>query len=264
MDAGFDKTQIISDYTAFLQALLPETTGFCCYDSRGRRFWHEQPAGEVAFPEQYEAILREVLGVPERAASIGCVSLEQATACIVPLIGDNEHILGALTVLLDSNANLTYESCLNRLQPAVRSLERELTLRYRLVGLYKQLSVRSAEENLLHQVEKTRTPGQALRKDPGTYPVALPAFSVDPRRSPDHPGTAIFACSRGRTVKPVELTLMLSDMTEQAPVETDGSRDTKNIVRFDAESDVLATSVRDDKKRGDRSSGVVRMEKIRF
>jgi len=247
MDAGFDKNQIISDFTAFLQALLPETTGFCCYDSRGHRFWHEQSAGEVAFPEQYDAVLREVLGVRERAASIGRVSLEQGTAYIVPLTGDNGYTLGVLTVLLGPTADLTYESCLNRVRPAVRSLERELTLRYRLVGLYKQLSVRSAEENLLHQVEKLVHLHRPCEK-------TLAHILLLCRRFLSIRGAALITPERnlrlfeGETLKPVELTLMLSEMVEYAALETDSSKEVKNIVRFDRAADVLAMLVRDDKK----------------
>jgi diguanylate cyclase (GGDEF)-like protein len=248
MDAGFDKNQIISDYTAFLQALLPEIIGFCCYDSRAHRFWHEQSTGEITFPEQYDAVLRQVLGVPERAVSIGRVRLEQAMAYIVPLIGDDQHTLGALTVLLDPTVDLpTYESCLNRVQPAVRSLERELTLRYRLVGLYKQLSVRSAEENLLHQVEKLVHLRRPCEK-------TLAHILLLCRRFLSIRGAALITpernlrLSEGETVKPVELALMLSDMTEQVSMASEPSKDSKNIVRFDAEADVLAMSVHDDKK----------------
>ena len=154
MDGGFDKNQTIGDYSTLLEALLPEAIGFYCVDRKARRFFEQPPARAVEFSDEYDAAIAVILQTPERAAEVGRVDLETAIAILVPLDAENARIFGVLTILFQAGSELEYPSCVERAQSAIRSLQRELMLRYRLVTAYRKLNIRSAEENLMHQVEK--------------------------------------------------------------------------------------------------------------
>ena len=236
-----DNNQVISDYAAFLKALMPESTGFCCHDRRGRLFWQARGTDSSQFPEQYDSALREILKDPGQAAEVGRVRFRQATAYIIPLIGDEERLLGALTILVEPRIDMTHEALVAPLQPAVRSLERELTLRYRLVASYKQLSVRSAEENLLHQVEKLVHLRRPCEK-------TLRHILLLCRRFLNVRGAGLFIPERqirlfeGDTLSPAQAQVLLGEMTERLASEAAG-----DAVEFNAEMDLLVLPVHQDK-----------------
>lgn len=234
--------QVISDYAALLKALLPETIGSCCHDNRGRIFFREKNTDPDEFPHQYQNILGKILHAPKRAREIGKLKFEKATAYIIPLIGKNEKTLGSLTVLVDPGANLSFSACLDRIRTVVRTLERELGLRYRLVSAYKQLSVRSAEENLLHQVEKLVHLNRPCEK-------TLSHILALCRRFLNVEGASLFIPERqirlfeGETLMPVQAQLMLSNLSEELHLETHDPLEIRDDVSFSQEFDVLVLPV---------------------
>ena len=244
MQTGADKNQFISDYTAFLKALLPETTGFCCHDRRGRLFWAAPGAARRAWPQHYDSVLREILETPVKASEIGHVSGEQGSAYILTLTDTEEKLIGALSIFVESpNADMPYAEFSDRVGPAVRSLERELTLRYRLVSTHKQLSVRSAEENLLHQVEKLVHLRRPCEKTLGHILLLCLRFL-------NIKGAGLFIPERqmrlfeGEAIRPAQVQLLLSEMVERAASDT-----SQDDVDINAEMYVLALLVCHDKKR---------------
>jgi len=154
MSGGFEKNQTNRDYAVFLQAVLPGFMGFSCHDRRGNQYLDVPPAKDIRLSRAYDDALTNILADPDQAASEGHVDLGAAAAYIVPFSGDENRILGVFTVLVEADKAQAYEEIVPLIEPVVRSLERELSLRFRLMAAYKKLSVRSAEENLLHQVEK--------------------------------------------------------------------------------------------------------------
>ncbi len=154
MGSGFEKNHTNADYAVFLQAVLPGYLGFACHDGHGNRYLDVPPEREVQFSREFDDALSCVLADPELAASEGSVELDTATACLVPFAGDEERLLGVFCVLVETGSAPAYDEVVELISPVVRSLQRELSLRFRLMVAYKKLNVRSAEENLLHQVEK--------------------------------------------------------------------------------------------------------------
>jgi len=243
MRTGEDRNHIISDYTALLKALLPQTTGFCCHDRRGRLFWEEQGATRGDWPEQYEPVLREILKTPARAPEIGRVSAGQCSVYILTLTDSEQRLLGAFSVFVEPpKADMPYAEFSDLVRPAVRSLERELSLRYRLVSTYKQLSVRSAEENLLHQVEKLVHLGRPCEK-------TLVHILLLCLRFLKVKGAGVFIPERqirlfeGEAIRPAQAQLLLSEMIERV-----GSSAAEDDVDFNAEMDTLALPVCQDKE----------------
>jgi len=154
MVGGFDKDRTIGDYAVFLQALLPGFMSFYCHDRRGYKFFAQQSAEDIDFTLEYDDALKSILADPDQVTDNGRVDLDNAAAYIVPFTGDEERVLGVFSVLVHPDHALPYGEMADLIHPVVCSLQRELSLRYRLMVAYKKLNVRSAEENLLHQVEK--------------------------------------------------------------------------------------------------------------
>jgi diguanylate cyclase (GGDEF)-like protein len=243
MQSDGDKNQIISDYTAFLKALLPQTTGFCCHDRKGQLFWEEQGATRGDWPESYESVLREILEDPEKAPEVGRVSAAQQSVYILTLSDNEQRVIGALSVFVEPlKSDMAYADFRDLVAPAVRSLERELTLRYRLVSTYKQLSVRSAEENLLHQVEKLVHLRRPCEK-------TLSHILLLCLRFLNVTGAGVFIPERqirlfeGDAVRPAQAQLLLSEIVERAEFVSEDVD-----VEFNAETDTLTLPVCQGKK----------------
>lgn len=242
MDSRTNNYQIISDYAVFLKALLPEIVGSCCHDRKGRLFWEDQGTDTSAFPDQHQQSLRQILKVPREAGKIGKLGFNDATAYIVPLVGSNDKVLGALTILVDPAIDLSYEACLERVRSVVKTLKREMSLRYRLVTSYRQLSVHSAEENLLHQVEKLVHLNRPCEN-------TLSHILLLCRRFLSVQGAVLFIPARdirlfeGDTLKPAETQLMLSEMAEQYAMLTHDPLNTQEDIRFRQDQDVLALPI---------------------
>ena len=253
MDGGFDKNQTITDYAALLGAILPDAIGFYCVDRKGRKFFDRPPADPVELSSAYTNAVQTILESPERAAEVGCIELGIATAMLVPLETDQHRILGVLTILIKTESELTYASCLEQAQAAIRSLQRELTLRFRLLIAYRKLNVRSAEENLMHQVEQ-------LVHEHRSCEVTLSHILLLTRKFLGVKGVSLLIPDKhiqlfdGDGVSPIEARLLLSDMAEPLPFEPNlpesmgdqnGEADSRDA-GVDGESNLLALPVRHD------------------
>ncbi|MBL8202040.1 MAG: EAL domain-containing protein [Chromatiales bacterium] len=153
MDPGGEKHQVLGDYAALLRAFLPEARGFHCYGRDGASIWSEEPQPAVRLTREYRAALKCLL--PGTRGGTARVDLDGAVAYLVTLRNERGEPLGVLALLLPAGAAaLTAEACAELVLPATRTLERELSLRVRLLEGYRKLNVQAAEERLLHEVER--------------------------------------------------------------------------------------------------------------
>ncbi|RLA26313.1 MAG: hypothetical protein DRR11_20035 [Gammaproteobacteria bacterium] len=244
MDSGLDKNQAISDYTAFLQAVLPGFLGFYCYDRRGSIFFEQPVEAGIDFTPAYTEALKNILNEPGQAAGCGQVDIGSAAAYVIPLAGGKDGLLGLFSVIVQTDPALSYGEIVELIRPVVHSLQREMNLRLRLMVAYQKLKVRSAEENLLHQVEKLvhqhrdsdETLGHVLllcRKFLGISGVALMVPDKHIR---------IF---EGDAQKPVEVRLLLSEMVDTGSADLEFKIDNipDDIVNSE-ERDLLAVPIR--------------------
>ncbi len=154
MEAASAKQQVLVDYAALLRAFLPQVRGLHCYGLNGLSIWSEEPSPPVCLNSKYRAVLAALL--TGTSASPARVELDGAVAYLVALRNEKGRPLGALAILLPAAAaTWTAEACAELVLPASRTLERELSLRVRLLEGYRKLSVQAAEERLLHEVEST-------------------------------------------------------------------------------------------------------------
>jgi hypothetical protein len=222
MDGRSEKNQTISDYAVFLKTLLPETVGFRCIDRAGNLFWEQLDEG-VEFGELYTHSVEQILRSPQQAEAAGRLPVDNATAFIIPLLEGEDLILGALTIFVDPDLDIDYSTCMARTKVAVRSLQRELRLGYRLMVSYKKLNVRSAEENLLHQVEK-------LVHSRRTCDDTLSHILLLCRKFLNIGGAALLIPEKhlrifeGETLSPVEARLLLSDMVDRVSPDSQYQR----------------------------------------
>lgn len=153
MDAGGEKHQVLGDYAALLRAFLPQVRGFHCYGSTGARIWSEEPEPAVPLSAEYHAALKALL--PGTGAGTARVGLDGAVGYLMTLRNEKGEPLGVLALLMPPEAaTLTADACAGLVLPATRTLERELSLRVRLLEGYRKLGVQAAEERLLHEVER--------------------------------------------------------------------------------------------------------------
>ncbi|MBT8444413.1 MAG: EAL domain-containing protein [Gammaproteobacteria bacterium] len=248
MDGGFEKDQTIRDYVAMLEALLPEAVGFYFVDRKAAVFFEQPPRNRVDFTAEYDTAVREVLEAPERADELGRITLGAVDAVLLPLVGEAAKLLGSVTLLIDGSSELTREEIEATTRPAIDSLVREFLLRYRLITSYKKLNVRSAEENLLHQVEK-------LVHSRRSCDETLSHMLLLCRKFLNVRGAALLIPEKhvrlfeGDTLSPVEARLLLSDMAEPVPYESyfrEGEAQPGDEVRTEMDGDVLALPVRHD------------------
>ena len=113
-------------------------------------------------------------------------------------------------------ATFPADACADLLLPATRTLERELSLRVRLLEGYRKLSVQAAEERLLHEVER------AVQGPADCQPMlerilkSVPALPRDRVRGPAHPGQAHRPRARARHFSRAELEMLLDEEPDLA------------------------------------------------
>jgi diguanylate cyclase (GGDEF)-like protein len=145
--------QVLADYAALLRILLPEACGFFCYSRDGAAIWKDPGSGVIATDPGYESALAGFRNaeckLPER------VSLARGAAYLLPLRSEKDQMLGVLTILVEPpGSQMDAGRCLELARPAVQTLQRELSLRFRLLDSYRKLNVQAAEERLLHDVDR--------------------------------------------------------------------------------------------------------------
>jgi len=154
MSQTSEKDQVLADYTAVLTSLLPQTEGFLCHNRHGRLFWFDQQAlaDEVAADAGFRQALEEVLGSTD-ADGHQVLRIERHNAYILSLNDGSGTHHGALTIVAPNRESIPLEFVVEALQPVLRTLHRELTLRFRLMEAQGKLTVQAAEEKLLHHIE---------------------------------------------------------------------------------------------------------------
>lgn len=145
--------QVLGDYAALLRILLPQACGFYCYSRDGAAIWKAPGSGAVSPDANFEAALTAFrkgdCALPER------VDLAYGAAYLLPLRSEKDQILGVLVILVEPPAStMDAVRCLEVTRPAVQTLQRELSLRFRLLDGYRKLNVQAAEERLLHEVDR--------------------------------------------------------------------------------------------------------------
>ncbi len=246
MDNGFDKTRIFNEYTVILRALLPGFLGFYCYDRSGGMFFEQSEGEGIDCSPAYAEALKIILTDPcsDQAAECGRIDLDSVVAYVVPFEGGKKRVLGAFSVLVQADHALEYAQIVELISPVGRNLQRELSLCHRLMIAYQKLSVRSAEENLLHQVEKLvhqhrdsdKTLSHILllcRKFLGINGVALMVPDKHIR------------FFEGEARKPAELRLLLSEMIDAGSAESGfRTNDVLDDVVNSKEMNLLAVPIR--------------------
>lgn len=150
MSAPSGKDQVLDDFAALMRALLPHVRAIHCYGHDGASLRSEEAEPPVRLNSAYAAALARI-HTGDGAARL---ELDGAVAYLLALKGDKDQPLGAVGVVMDSEAaTLAATSCAELARPATRTLARELSLRVRLVESYRKLNVQAAEERLLHEVE---------------------------------------------------------------------------------------------------------------
>lgn len=154
MSATREKDQVLADYSAFLSALLPQTEGFLCHDRGERLFWADpQPlADEISEHRSFRNALKRVLNSPSGEGQ-EVVQVGQRLAYLQGLDDSDGAQHGVLTVVTPVTGNQEASAVYAALQPALRTLHRELSLRFRLMESRRKLTVHATEEKLLHHVE---------------------------------------------------------------------------------------------------------------
>lgn len=145
--------QVFGDYAALLRIVLPDACGFYCYSQNGTAIWSEPGSGAVHPDTRYESALAAFLAgeglMPER------VDLDHGAAYLLPLRSEKDQSLGVLVIMVEPPASqMEAVRCLDLTRSAVRTLQRELSLRFRLLDCYRKLNVQAAEERLLHDVDR--------------------------------------------------------------------------------------------------------------
>ena len=100
--SGFDKNQIIGDYTSLIAAMLPDMLGLRCLDRRKQPIFDEVSETDIEYSPAYHDAVKAILGSPEQACDVGRVELDGAIAFLLPLDGDKGKPVGVVSVLVDA------------------------------------------------------------------------------------------------------------------------------------------------------------------
>ena len=153
MEAADNNSHVFADYAALLRAFLPGVLGFYCYGKGGASIWSAAPNPTIGLTPAYEAALAALLNEP--SANAARVELVGAVAYLVTLRNEKDESIAALAILMPADARaMTADSFAQLILPASRTLQRELSLRVRLLEGYRKLNVQATEERLLHDVER--------------------------------------------------------------------------------------------------------------
>lgn len=145
-----EKNEVFGDYAAFLNALLPQAVGFLFHDRHGHLFWHDNSPDTSQLNDAYHATLRKVLRNGELPGEEARISLRDCTAYLIRLVSDQGRVLGVLTALASrETGGMPFAFCNDLLQPALRSLSRELSLRVHLMDATSQLNHKDGEHKFL-------------------------------------------------------------------------------------------------------------------
>ena len=129
------KNQLFSDYATFFKALLPGSLGFAFHDHRGQLFWSDRAVLSAQSDDVYQYSLKQVLDHPDVPVDHACVELPQNTAFIFRLTNGEGVVLGAVAAFVNHQmAVIPYETCQEKLGPAIRSVANDFSMRLQLVS----------------------------------------------------------------------------------------------------------------------------------
>lgn len=146
------KTQheVFDDYAAFLNALLPQAEGFLFHDRHARLFWNDRAPDTSLFDAGYHESLRELLAGGRMSPGSARIPLRDSVAYLIRLTSDKGHPLGVLTALVPKEVGgMPRQFCSDLLKPALRSMERELSLRVHLLDANRKLNDHGDEYDFL-------------------------------------------------------------------------------------------------------------------
>ena len=160
MNKSPEKHQVFGDYAAFLHALLPQSQGFLFHDRHARLFWHDNSPDTSQLDEEYHSTLKRILKFGDLPGESARIPLRDSIAYLVRLVSDKGRPLGVLTALVDREVGgMPHKFCSDLLKPALRSLERELSLRVNLLDANRKLHDHD------HEYEFLRTLGDQARSN---------------------------------------------------------------------------------------------------
>jgi diguanylate cyclase (GGDEF)-like protein len=198
------KNEVFGDYAAFLNALLPQAVGFMFHDRHGHLFWHDNSPDTSQLNDEYHAALRKMLLHGDLPGDEARIELRDCTAYLIRLVSDKGRPLGILTALANREmGGMPYEFCRDMLQPALRSLSRELSLRVHLLDVTSKLNVHGGEHDFLKRLsEKSRSSDSCEESLRGILDLTLKHLLLD--------GAVLLAPGRAISIstgdKPIEIT----------------------------------------------------------
>lgn len=150
-----EKSEVFSDYAAFLHALLPQAQGFLFHDRHARLFWHDDTLDTRQLDSNYHDSLQRALELDEQTAESARVNLRDCVAYLVRLKSDRGKLLGVLTALVEPDmGRMPHRFCSDLLRPALRSLARELSLRVHLLDATRKITEHTSEHDFLLELGK--------------------------------------------------------------------------------------------------------------
>jgi diguanylate cyclase (GGDEF)-like protein len=162
------KNQVFNDFAAFLNALLPQSAGFIFHDRHGKLFWHDGSPDTSQLNDAYRDTLTKMLRMGPLEHEEARIPLAECTAYLIEVVSDQEKVLGVLTALVPKDTGgMPYTFCCDLLQPAVRSMARELSLRYRLLKANTQLESRSNEYEFYQRLGTSARKGDTSEESLG-------------------------------------------------------------------------------------------------
>ena len=221
-----EKNEVFGDYAAFLNALLPQAVGFMFHDRHGRLFWHDNSPDTSQLDDNYHATLRKLLLQGDLPGEEARIDLRDCTAYLIRLVSDKGRTLGVLTALANREmSGMPYEFCNDLLQPALRSLSRELSLRVHLLDVTSKLNIHGGEHDFLKTLgEKSRSSNSCEQSLRSILDLTLKHLLLD--------GAVLLAPGRAISIStgdnPIEITeaeLLLDSMRDIADDSDDNLTD---------------------------------------
>lgn len=150
MNPGQEKHQVFGDYAAFLHALLPQAKNFLFFDRHADLFWYDSPPDTSQLEGEFQDTLDRILTNQELPDEAARIPLGEQVAYLIRLSSDAGKPLGVLTALVERDVGgMPHKFCADLLQPALRSLQRELSLRVHLLDAHRRLNDHSHEHQFL-------------------------------------------------------------------------------------------------------------------
>ena len=145
-DAVATQQDIFNDYCALLHAVLPNAHGFIFYDRKQRLYRKDQTSVAFHPDKNYQNALQQTLNYGDHHDAGEAILVDSKTAFLFQIKGDSEVALGVVVVLVNEDLSRQPKVWIfNQIKPALDSLTRELSLRFKLVKTHRKYSEKSAD-----------------------------------------------------------------------------------------------------------------------